>query len=90
MGTMETCKMVAASDQEKNPFLLWVKRTWPGQGHHEANHEPSPGWYNIDPRHYLSWQRLAHPEDSRDSPAEAVPYPARLLLALFVAVFLYC
>ena len=40
-----------------------------------------PGWYNIDVRHYLSWQWLAHPEGSCDRPADAVPCPTRLLPA---------
>jgi hypothetical protein len=31
--------------------------------------EPCPGWYTIDAWHYLFWQRLAHPEGSRDGPA---------------------
>jgi len=41
--------------------------------------EPCPGWYTIDAWHYLSWQRLAHPEGSRDGPARR----SRFRLAFF-------
>ena len=85
LGDGEKSDLVAAPDEEKNPFLLRVKGG-PDRDTMRSNQEPCPGWYNIDARHYLFWQRLAHPEGSRDRPAEAVPYPARLLPARTAAV----
>ncbi len=39
--------------------------------------ETLPGWYTIDARHYLSWQRFAHPMLTRHSDGHRVP--ARIL-----------
>ena len=61
---------------KKKSFFITGKK-WPGQGHHEVNQEPCPGWYYIDARHYLYWQRWAHPMLTRHGEGRRVP--ARIL-----------
>ena len=44
------------------------------QGHHDANQRALPGWYSIDARQYLFWQRRpARP--ACDGARSRVPYP---------------
>ncbi len=85
----EKSALVAAPDEEKNHFLVQEKGG-PDRDTMTPIKEPCPGWYNIDAWHYLSWQRLAHPEGSRDGPA----LRSRIRLAFFppgpAAVCLSC
>jgi len=74
--------------RKKSSFISGKMR--PGQGHHETNHMPCPGWYNIRRMALSFLAKVGPPEGSRDSPAEAVPCPARLLPALTAAVLGSC
>ena len=88
-GMWKSLALVAAPDKEKNPFSVQVKGG-PDRDTMRPIKEPCPGWYNIDSWHYLSWQKLAHPEGSRDGPA----LRSRIRLAFFppgpAAVCLSC
>jgi hypothetical protein len=75
---MEKPAVVAAPDKDADHLFLSVK-SGPDRDTMRPIKEPCPGWYNIDAWHYLSWQRLAHPEGSRDGPARR----SRFRLAFF-------
>ena len=73
--------MYGGCTRRRKELFVIAGRGWPDRVTMRSIKRALPGWYNIDVRHYLSWQWLAHPEGSRDRPADAVPCPARLLPA---------
>jgi hypothetical protein len=89
LGDGKKSDLVAAPDEEKNPLLFPVKYG-PGRDTMRPIICPARVGTISDAWHYLFWQRWARPEGSRDRPADAVPYPARLLPALTAAVPCSC
>jgi hypothetical protein len=89
LGIVETCEMVAAPDKEKNPFSLRVNGG-PDRDTMTPIKETLPGLVQYQRRALSFLAKVAHPEGSRDRPADAVPCPARLLPTRTGAVFLFC